>query len=188
MVYVLIELAVSAILLLIVFFVLWKVRFRHAKLSAIYYIFAVYLAAVYHVVGLPTVQFIRWEINLNCLPFVGMLRDLRGTILNVLLFVPLGFFLPLLWNKFRRTKHTLLFGLRMTIAIELLQLFTYRVTDINDIMTNTLGTFLGFCLFRFLKQSKPCKCDEDIAWIFSAVLFVMFFVQPVLMRWIYLLI
>ena len=188
MVYVLVELAVSALLLLVAFLILWKVRFRKVKLSAVYYIFSVYLAAVYHFVGLPTVQFIRFEFNLNWIPFADMLRDLRGTILNVILFVPLGFFLPLLWEKFRRMKPTLLFGLHMTIAIELLQLFTYRVTDINDIITNTLGTFLGFCLFRFLKRSKPCKYDEDIAWIFSAVLFVMFFVQPVMMRWIYLLI
>ncbi|MCL2491091.1 MAG: VanZ family protein [Propionibacteriaceae bacterium] len=72
--------------------------------------------------------------------------------LNVLLFVPLGFIVRHLW-KVGVARATLL-GLGISLLIELTQLtgnwFTapcaYRVADISDVWTNTLGAFLGAVL------------------------------------------
>ena len=60
------------------------------------------LSAVFVLVGIPNVTYFRPEVNLNLTPFKGMMQDLKHGILNVILFVPLGFLLPVLWQNFRR--------------------------------------------------------------------------------------
>lgn len=185
MILTLIELIISGVLLIPIFLIFWKIEFHNPKRTIAYFIFAIYLASVYHFVGLPTIQFIRFDIHLNLIPLIGMVYDLRSTLLNILLFVPLGFFLPMLWVQYREQKQTILFGLGITTAIELMQLFTYRVTDINDIITNVFGTFLGFCLFRFTKWTRVSKNSKDIFLILGVVFLTMFFIQPKVMNFIY---
>lgn len=156
----------------------------------IYTLFSFYLAAVYSLVGLPTVLFLRFDITINLVPLLPMIEDLKNSFLNILLFIPLGFFLPLLCTKFRKCSVTLMFGLAMTIAIEVLQMLTYRVTDINDVLTNFLGCWLGYGTFRIadpfisnrLHPSRQCR---DIWKTLGAVIFIMFFPQPMLAEFLY---
>ena len=69
--------------------------------------------------------------------------------LNVLLFVPLGFFLRLLFKRGWLTA--LIVGASLSLFIETTQLTgvwglypcAYRVFDVNDMMTNTLGAIAG---------------------------------------------
>ena len=183
--YIVMEMLVSALLLILIFPILWKLVFHDFKRTVWYTVFAVYLSAVYFLVGLPTIQFCTFDVNLNWIPFIGMISDLRNTLLNILLFIPLGCFLPLLWEKYRSLKNTLIFGFGMTLSIERLQLFTYRATDINDILTNFLGTLVGFCIFRLLKPGAAGRNAKDLVPIFAAVIGVMFFVQPWVIGWIY---
>lgn len=193
MIYMLIELVVSTVLLIPVFLILQKIRLHTFRLTIIHFLFAAYLAAVYLLVGLPTSQFIRFDINFSLIPFVGMIDDLRNTILNVLLFIPLGFFLPLLWRKYQAFHNIILFGLSMTLSIECLQLFNYRATDINDIITNVFGTVIGFFLFGFFKKpiSKfytASNRTNDMSVLFFSVIAVMFFIQPWVMTGVYYII
>lgn len=186
----LVEAFAAALVLLPTFLVLHKIRFHSIRTSFHYVFFAFYLAAVYNIVGLPTVQFMVFDVNLNLIPLVGMAEDLSGTVLNVLLFVPLGFFLPLMWRKYRRMKTTLLFGMGMTAAIELLQLLAYRATDINDIITNFAGTVIGYMLFRLVMHilSQNILGDrnaKDLTIIFLSVAGTMFFIQPLIASGIY---
>jgi glycopeptide antibiotics resistance protein len=62
-------------------------------------------------------------------------------ILNIILFIPFGFFLPTLWKKYRNLKLTVCYGLLLTVFIEVSQLFTTaRTTNIDDIIMNSIGT------------------------------------------------
>lgn len=188
--YLLMEMLAAIIALSPGFLLLCKIRFRGFKRSAGCFIFAVYLAAVYQLTGLPTITFTRFEINLNLIPFIGMIEDIKTAMLNVLLFVPLGFILPLLWTKYRHMKNTLCFGFCMTTAIELLQLFTYRATDVDDMLTNLLGTMLGYVAFRVLDKlsQKPIRSNEstkDIWFMIATVVFAMYFVQPLIISCIF---
>lgn len=64
---------------------------------------------------------------------------------NILLFVPFGFLVPLLW---RIKKHkVILSGCLASVLIEICQLFLSRSTDVDDVILNTLGTALGLMLF-----------------------------------------
>ena len=190
MYYTLIEAFAALLFLVPSFLILNRMRFHSGKRALLYFLFASYLAAVYHLTGLPTVQFITLDINANLIP-----RDIFGTelilsLLNIAMFVPLGFFLPLLCDRYRRLKHTLLFGVGATVFIELAQLFTYRATDINDVVTNTAGALLGYLLFRLFKKPlskvvNPEKKTADL-WCTLAVTAVgMFFVQPLIATFLY---
>lgn len=181
----LIEILISMLLLIPIFSVLNKTRFHNIKKTILYYTFATYLAAVYLFVGLPTLQFMRFDISLTLIPFLPMIDDFRNTILNIILFVPLGIMLPFLWKKYNTLRETLIFGLSMSLAVELLQILTYRATDINDLIANTIGAVLGYFVFRatsyiFRPVTKFATRKNEMTVVMVSVFAVMFFVQPYL--------
>ena len=108
-------------------------------------VFSLYLAAVWSAVGMPGMGQ-PWVFDPECafVPFAGLFSGLKERALNILLFVPLGFLLPTLWPRFRRLGRTILAGLILSAVIEAAQLFTFRLTDINDLITGAMGTALGY--------------------------------------------
>lgn len=67
---------------------------------------------------------------------------------NLLLFVPIGFLLPLVNGRFNKVKNILLFIIPLIIVIEVLQYFTGRAADIDDLILNTGGALCGYLLLR----------------------------------------
>ena len=188
----LIEILISMLLLIPIFAVLNKTRFHSIKKTIIYFVFATYLAAVYLFVGMPTLQFMRFDLSLTLMPFRPMIADFKNTILNIVLFIPVGFMLPFLWKKYNTLKTTLFFGFSMSLAIELLQILTYRATDINDLIANTLGAVVGYfafritaCIFPSVKEFATRK--NEIAVIMLSVFWVMFLIQPYLANLYYMI-
>ncbi len=176
--------AIAAVFLIPVFWLLDRHRFHDSRRTAGYLILAIYLAGLYAVVGLPDIRYIRFAANINLVPFAYMFSDYKSTSLNVLLFLPLGFLLPVLWAVFGKVYWTVLFGFCTSLLIELLQLFTFRATDVNDLMTNTLGAALGWCLGRiFLRLApgvRPGTQTKDVYLVFGLTFGIMFFLQPFL--------
>ena len=92
--------------------------------------------------------------RVNLIPF-KFLRDIynetivKGDIVfflinivgNTLLFVPLGFCIPLLWNI--PYDKVMLIGLAYTLFIEITQMFMPRVSDVDDIILNCIGVAIG---------------------------------------------
>jgi glycopeptide antibiotics resistance protein len=78
-------------------------------------------------------------------------RDFFG---NIVAFVPLGLLAPAVWPRYRKLWECLLLGMLCSAGIEIAQLaFSYvdvmaRMTDIDDVILNTLGTIVGFGLFK----------------------------------------
>ncbi|MFI3604816.1 VanZ family protein [Vagococcus fluvialis] len=84
--------------------------------------------------------------NISLIPFVNGI--LHSDYLNVVMFIPLGFFLPLMWRKYHNGFETIKFGFYLSLFIELSQLFTrFRATDINDLITNTIGAAVGWSIY-----------------------------------------
>ncbi|MDT2782740.1 VanZ family protein [Vagococcus fluvialis] len=84
--------------------------------------------------------------NISLIPFVNGI--LHSDYLNVVMFIPLGFFLPLMWRKYHNGFETIKFGFYLSLFIELSQLFTrFRATDINDLITNTIGATVGWSIY-----------------------------------------
>lgn len=174
--------AVASILLIPFFLILNRLFFHSLKKTALYTVFAIYLAAVYLVVGLPNITYIRFEPNFNFIPFVDMVSDFSGTLLNVLLFVPLSLFTALLWQPFRSVRTNVLFCFFVSLSIELLQMLTFRATDVNDLITNTLGSLIGWILgCSLLKIFPQLSCTggrKDAPIVFTSVFGIMFFIHP----------
>lgn len=79
---------------------------------------------------------------------------------NVVMFLPLGFFPPVLWSKMRSWWKMLLACAGGIIAVELAQLFTLRGTcDIDDLILNLLGCAIGFSVFCLLR-ALICKKES----------------------------
>lgn len=179
-----VETAVAAVLLIPAFWVLDSRRFHNRRRMGLYLLFALYLAAVDAVVGLPSIKYIRFDPNINLQPFLYMFSDYRNSLLNVLLFMPLGFFLPVLWQRFHKVWWTLLFGLGASLVIELMQLFTFRATDVNDLITNTFGTLLGWICARIflalVPAAQPQQTAGDLLPVCGITLGIIFFLQPFL--------
>ncbi len=72
---------------------------------------------------------------------------------NVVLLVPLGFFLPLLGKRYRRFAVTATVGLSVSVGIELVQLtmlltlVSRRSVDVDDVILNVAGSCLGYLLW-----------------------------------------
>ena len=74
---------------------------------------------------------------------------------NLIMLLPLGIYLPLLYRRFRKLSGffaVLLISFLVSVGIELLQLATnYRSTDVDDVMLNTAGACIGFIIYQLLK-------------------------------------
>lgn len=130
------------------------------------------------------------------IPFADMIRGPAGTVLNVLLFVPMGIFLPLLYKQYDRMSRTALTGFLISLSVEAIQMFGLGTTDINDLITNTVGTCLGYIIYRMLRMSIPDPVIKQIRikgslsrtepvffWIVS--LMIMMYIQPLIYHFIY---
>jgi glycopeptide antibiotics resistance protein len=68
-------------------------------------------------------------------------------LLNIAMFVPLGVFLPLAAKPFRRWYWMLAAGAGTSLIIEVAQYILGRgQADVDDLICNTLGAMLGYCL------------------------------------------
>lgn len=70
---------------------------------------------------------------------------------NIVIFIPLGLFPPLLWYNFS-LKKVIFIAFSSSLFIEISQLWIGRETDIDDILLNTFGGLLGYLFFKLLNQ------------------------------------
>lgn len=72
---------------------------------------------------------------------------------NVIMFIPLGIFLPLLWEKMRRFLPHVLTTAGIITTVELIQLFTLRgALDIDDLILNVVGSAVGFLVYHAARR------------------------------------
>lgn len=139
-----------------------------------FFLFYVYTVAVLSLTIIP-LPFNRLkmadESDINLIPLEHTIRDLsniykygssplrfdfvrhsaQNIFGNIILFIPLGIFLPLLSGRYRVFGRVIFFSALCSISIELTQLILkqfdiYRTVDIDDVILNTLGSMLGFVI------------------------------------------
>lgn len=72
---------------------------------------------------------------------------------NVVMFVPLGFFLPQIFRQLRKLWRTLLTVAGIIVLVELTQLFTLVGScDVDDLILNVFGASLGYGLYKLAKR------------------------------------
>lgn len=101
----------------------------------------------------------------NLIPFKGLSDGFKTNyfiipiiqlIKNVILFIPLGFLMPLIYSEIK-IKKIILIGFLTSLSIEITQFllgqiigYNYRSFDIDDLITNTTGTILGILAYKIL--------------------------------------
>ena len=91
--------------------------------------------------------------------FMSGAAPIVGIILNILLYYPLGYLLPILFPKLK-PKHVIIIGCLCSIATEATQyLLKMGWCETDDVIHNTLGTAIGVWVWMW--QSKRLKTVAD---------------------------
>lgn len=160
MLYRLVDLFSGAIVPLIAVLIIFSFcRKKNWKQKVLIVLFTLYLAEVFDLVGIADLQYAKWHPIVNFVPFQAALSF--GAIANVIMFIPFGVLLPLTWKSFRKFSFTAIAGALTSLLIEVDQLFSFRTTDIDDFLTNTLGAVLGYLLIACICKKKWKAADAD---------------------------
>jgi glycopeptide antibiotics resistance protein len=106
-----------------------------------------------------------WQLNSNIIPFQNIITYIIGserfnqdiiinnTLGNILIFLPLGIFLPILFKKFNRLSYIFVSLIIISFSIEVLQ-FILQIGqfDIDDIILNTIGGVLGYFVIETIRN------------------------------------
>lgn len=159
-------------------------KIGHIVLSCV---FCFYLTGILTMTGIWYMS--AFDPRIVYVPFVDMIRGPVDSVLNIILFIPLGFFLPLFYKNYDKIGKIALIGFLFSASIEIVQMFGCGATDINDLITNTIGACLGFCIYKALHKVIPeswyekiqvegsqCVFELIIFWI--CTLLIMITIQP----------
>ena len=99
-------------------------------------------------------RYIRYAyVKKNAESFLLALINIGG---NLILFLPMGFFLPCLFRNLRSTEHIFCVTAFIIFSSEIFQgIFRIGVPDIDDFLMNLSGAWIGFLiakLFRFCEK------------------------------------
>jgi glycopeptide antibiotics resistance protein len=145
------------------------------KHEVTFLLFVMFLSGLASITAIPELE---WNVNglrianaggggINLIPFVVFYdiwmeyfeRNNIGYFLinflgNIVMFLPIGFCFPLLWERMSMKK-VVLIGFGCSLLIEICQLPVARGTDIDDLWLNTIGTAIGWGIYRFTSFHWP---------------------------------
>ncbi|MFB9328158.1 VanZ family protein [Paenibacillus aurantiacus] len=134
--------------------------------SALLTAFAAYAIGTLHFVFFPVevnigeyANLTPWYSTIQWIPLLTM--DAKTFLLNMVLFVPFGLALPLLRGSNGSIGQVAYAAFWVSLVFELSQLAirvavgSGRMTDINDLIANSLGGALGYVIYRRLVAVKP---------------------------------
>ena len=99
--------------------------------------------------------------RINLIPFVNLFdyeirrEALINFIGNTAMFIPIGIIWPSLFRELNAFPRAMAAGIGFSLCIEILQLpFFERVSDIDDLILNSLGFLLGYGIYLLVKAMK----------------------------------
>ncbi|MBQ9024586.1 MAG: VanZ family protein [Bacilli bacterium] len=155
------------IFMLVRYLIYKKTKIFNLKREILLLIFYLFLVGLFSQTIIPKYDsnnnIIVSKVRLNLIPFKIIYDTIielkKGNIYyliisllgNIVMFIPIGFFIKLLYRY--NDKKIVLIGFLISLSIEFIQIFTGRETDIDDLILNTLGVYIGVI---FLKNIKKC--------------------------------
>ena len=102
-----------------------------------------------------------YPFRINIIPFIhlfehnGLKEILINVIGNVAMFIPVGIIFSVVYKKLNTHKKVIFAGICFSFIIEIIQLPFYdRVTDIDDLILNSLGFLIGYALYILVKNKR----------------------------------
>ncbi|WP_430510829.1 VanZ family protein [Gottfriedia solisilvae] len=152
----------SIIIVLMILFVL-RVKFKKDMVYLFFFsIMSIYLCYVLNYTQFPiyvsetyrNLIGIHFSRNLNLVPLINLTKeDFETSLLNILMTIPFGFGLPFITKS--TFKKIAIAGLFLGIILEslqgiigLLNGYTLRIVDTNDLIFNFTGSLIGYGIFK----------------------------------------
>lgn len=156
-----------------------EVKYKKSNYLLWITIFVIYIIGVINVTGLSTLaqahgynfKIFRNTINLDL--FTTDNYNFRMYYLNILMFIPLGVLLPIVYKSKVFIK-TMMMAMLFTSFIEFSQLFNSRSTDIDDIILNIIGCFIGYIIYSVLSLIIPRLKRNDINMKYEPAFIILF--------------
>ena len=169
-------LPIAAVCYTIVFMMIWLIGKRKPSVKLIpSYIMEFVLicctCTILNITGLlntnhglfPHFMLPNWQETIH-FPFAS--ASFQMVMLNFLMFVPLGFLLPLVLHfKKQRIFKAIIIAFAFSAFIEILQIFIGRFFEIDDIISNTLGAVVGAFLWQSLGAVVGAFLWQSTYWI-----------------------
>jgi glycopeptide antibiotics resistance protein len=145
-----------------------KTKFLNHRETLIIVLF-IYVMGLISVTLLPFYSHVSIKPTANLIPVFNTIKDIstipvtmktfmiKFWIINIfgnlILLAPLAAIAPMIFKKFRNFKATAILCLLVSVSIEFLQYLSmfcgnYRSVDIDDIILNTLGSMIGFGIYK----------------------------------------
>ncbi|QFF99003.1 VanZ family protein [Psychrobacillus glaciei] len=104
-----------------------------------------------------------WKLNINLIPFKNTINYIinhdkfnldiviNNTLGNILIFIPLGIFLPILFKRYTSFSKAIAFSIIVSFTIESIQLLLQiGQFDIDDLILNGIGSIVGFLFIKLI--------------------------------------
>lgn len=157
------------ILFIFIKVILPRIKRDKNKKGAILFVFFIYLSLVYSLTLMPfrpltNIMTSGLQIDYNLYAFDDIINSYgpaeKEALLNVLMMIPFGVFLPLIKGKDMTLLKVGIYTFLLSLSIETLQLLDpRRSSDVTDLITNTIGGIIGFIIFNYFskKHNKSRK-------------------------------
>lgn len=104
--------------------------------------------------GLDTANFTLFKTIRMYIRYADRLNSVENLVGNVVVFIPLGIFLPMLFKTCRRFWETLMVSFICVSGIELFQLFSaFGAFDVDDILLNCVGAAMGYGIYDLVRRT-----------------------------------
>lgn len=115
--------------------------------------------------GLGTANFMPFRTIKMYIDYAYKLNSVENLAGNVLVFVPLGFLLPIVCEGGRQFAVVMINAFAFVLGIEVFQLFSaFGAFDVDDILLNCLGAAAGYGCYRvarLLKSRQGCPVKKE---------------------------
>ena len=144
------------------------------SLSCLFFVYLAVLRRTPHEVAAEFTPF--WSYRATVSGKYGI--DVYAQIIeNIVIFLPIGFFLPFLLGEKRSSFHSaFLFGFALSVVAEVCQyIFSLGVCETDDLINNTVGAVVGFGLWYAMtartaeKGRRPCVMTEKPKRLISGI-------------------
>ena len=159
-----ISVIIFAVYLIIKKIIKKKISIKRSLLefTFIWYVFT--LLEVTGIIGIHSMTQYKWEWFLESFDVIKIIIPQDGgevamLICNCVLFIPFGFLLPIIFQRMKIIR-VLIISLIVILIIELLQAAGGRMLEVNDIVTNLLGTVIGYMLYKLCFELQKRKNEK----------------------------
>ncbi len=96
------------------------------------------------------INFVPFRTIKSYIKYSGFFHSLVNILGNIIIFLPIGLIIPIISNRFKKLSKVIVSSLFISILIEFVQFFIGRSVDIDDVILNTIGGFVGYIIYTFL--------------------------------------